>query len=79
MKGIEEGGSDLSNSVQIMTIHQAKGLEFPCVIMPNQIKVPVKTSKFSMLDTLFNYEVDDSQKISELDERKVFYVGANKS
>ena len=79
MKGIEEGGSDLSNSVQIMTIHQAKGLEFPCVIMPNQIKVPVKTSKFSMLDTLFNYEVDDSQKISELDERKVFYVGATRA
>ncbi len=62
-----------------MTIHQAKGLEFPFVIMPNQIKTSNKLNKFCLLDELFNYEVKDSSVIMDIDERKVFLCGYHKS
>lgn len=79
MKGIEDSASDTTDAIQIMTIHQAKGLEFPCVIMPNLIKTPSKLNKFCMLDELFNYEVNDSSVIMDVDERKVFYVGITRA
>jgi DNA helicase-2/ATP-dependent DNA helicase PcrA len=79
MKGIEDSASDTTDAIQIMTIHQAKGLEFPCVVMPNLIKTPTKLNKFCLLDELFNYEVKDSSVLMDVDERKVFYVGITRA
>ena len=58
--------------VNLMTIHQAKGLEFPVVFMPYQIK----KKKINNILTKFNSLVN----IKEVDEElRVFYVGATRS
>jgi len=68
-----------SGAVQIMTIHQSKGLEFPVVIMPNCINKGKFKNKFEKLFPLFHYESINSQLLDELDERKLFYVGLTRA
>ncbi|MEA5425401.1 ATP-dependent DNA helicase [Arcicella lustrica] len=74
------------NAVQIMTIHQAKGLEFPCVVIPglNHNYLPSKKrgglSEWHFLDrSLINeqsrYEGDDDKE----DERRLLYVALTRS
>jgi DNA helicase-2/ATP-dependent DNA helicase PcrA len=74
------------NAVQIMTIHQSKGLEFPCVIVPglNHNYLPSKKrgglSEWHFLDkTLIDqqsrYEGDDDKE----DERRLLYVALTRS
>lgn len=74
------------NAVQIMTIHQSKGLEFPCVIVPglNDNYLPSKKrgglNEWHFLDrNLINeqsrYEGDDEKE----DERRLFYVAMTRS
>ena len=74
------------NAVQIMTIHQSKGLEFPCVIIPglNHNYLPSKKrgglSEWHFLDrTLIDeqsrYEGDDDKE----DERRLLYVALTRS
>ncbi len=43
---MDDSGGDQGNSVAVMTIHQAKGLEWPVVIVPsmNQGNLPIKSS-----------------------------------
>jgi len=74
------------NAVQIMTIHQSKGLEFPSVIVPglNHNYLPSKKrgglSEWHFLDrTLIEeqsrYEGDDDKE----DERRLLYVALTRS
>lgn len=74
------------NAVQIMTIHQAKGLEFPVVIIPclNKNYLPSKKrgglSEWHFLDRnlieeQYRYEGDPDKE----DERRLFYVALTRS
>lgn len=74
------------NAVQIMTIHQSKGLEFPCVIVPglNHNYLPSKKrgglSEWHFLDRALideqsRYEGDDDKE----DERRLLYVALTRS
>lgn len=77
------------NAVQVMTIHQAKGLEFPVVFIPGlnsnyfPIKKPGGLSVWHFLerDTIQNqdrYEAKDDERRFE-DERRLMYVGITRS
>lgn len=74
------------NAVQIMTVHQSKGLEFPCVILPglNQNYLPSKKRgglnewhflNRSLIDEQSRYEGDDDNE----DERRLLYVALTRS
>lgn len=65
--------------VNILTLHQAKGLEFPIVFMPNLYHKKYKRSPFALLYDLFHYEVADEKNIDEMDQRKLFYVGMSRA
>jgi DNA helicase II / ATP-dependent DNA helicase PcrA len=74
------------NAVQIMTVHQAKGLEFPVVIIPglNKNYLPSKKrgglNEWHFLDRLlideqYRYEGE----LGKEDERRLFYVALTRS
>ncbi|MCL1675174.1 ATP-dependent helicase [Elizabethkingia meningoseptica] len=74
------------NAVQIMTIHQSKGLEFPCVIVPglNHNYLPAKKRgglnewhflDRALIDEQSRYEGDDDKE----DERRLLYVALTRS
>lgn len=74
------------NAVQIMTIHQSKGLEFPCVIVPslNQNYLPSKRRgglnewhflNRDLIDEQSRYEGDEDKE----DERRLLYVALTRS
>lgn len=76
----------IPNAVQIMTIHQSKGLEFPCVIIPgmNQNYLPAKKrgglNEWHFLDKNIieeqsRYEGDEDRE----DERRLLYVALTRS
>ena len=79
----EEGGNDdptLVNAVKIMTIHRAKGLEFPVVFMSNLVdgRFPTRSLPFDVWipDDLF----ERSRYEGGLeDERRLFYVAVTRS
>ncbi len=62
------------NAINLMTIHQAKGLEFPIVFLPSQIERSLKTS----IVEKFNALIGKSNKNNEEDFR-VLYVGATRA
>ncbi|RKE77861.1 ATP-dependent DNA helicase [Chryseobacterium sp. AG363] len=74
------------NAVQIMTIHQSKGLEFPCVIVPglNHNYLPSKKRgglnewhflDRELIDEQSRYEGDEEKE----DERRLLYVALTRS
>lgn len=74
------------NAVQIMTIHQSKGLEFPCVIVPglNQNYLPSKKRgglnewhfiDKNLIEEQSRYEGDENKE----DERRLLYVALTRS
>ncbi|HMV80453.1 MAG TPA: ATP-dependent DNA helicase [Leptospiraceae bacterium] len=78
------------NAVTIMTVHQAKGLEYPVVFIPgmNRNYFPTKGqggasvwSKFKEEIPLFvqNYERYKGDKENNEDERRLFYVALTRS
>lgn len=62
------------HSVRLMTIHQAKGLEFPIVFLPSQIERSIKTTIIEKLNTL----IGKTNKNNDEDFR-VLYVGATRA
>ncbi|MEM2145371.1 MAG: ATP-dependent DNA helicase [Candidatus Jordarchaeaceae archaeon] len=79
----EEGGSDdptKINAIKIMTIHRAKGLQFPVVFMPNLVKgrfpSNARPQKWHIPSNLFNIERYEG---TEEDERRLFYVAITRS
>ncbi|MFA5904956.1 MAG: ATP-dependent DNA helicase [Desulfobacula sp.] len=75
------------NAVQIMTIHQAKGLEFPVVIIPglNRNYLPAKKkgglNEWHFLDRSLIEEQNryEGDKIDYEDERRLLYVAITRS
>lgn len=74
------------NAVQIMTIHQSKGLEFPCVIVPglNDNYLPSKKRgglnewhflDRNLIDEQSRYEGEENDE----DERRLLYVAMTRS
>ncbi len=61
------------NKINLMTIHQAKGLEFPVVFMPSQVE---RAKKKSYIDK-FNELLGKTNTPEE--ELRVFYVGATRA
>ena len=75
-------------AVQVMTIHQSKGLQFPVVMMPFLYSgsFPSKLMLHPVMDrlpvswTAWNYQSDTSFKeMHEREERRVFYVGITRA
>ncbi len=74
------------NAVQIMTIHQSKGLEFPCVIVPclNNNYLPSKKrgglNEWHFLDkSLIEEQERYEGDIDKEDERRLLYVALTRS
>lgn len=74
------------NAVQIMTIHQSKGLEFPIVILPgmNQNYFPSKkkggiSEKHFMPDNLHQNIIEFQKETTIEDERRLLYVAITRS
>jgi len=88
LKLLKEGGMDPvsippEEAVQIMTIHQAKGLEFPVVIVGSAMngRLPISRRKDPYeipydLRASGKPEVEDPHMV---DERKLFYVAATRA
>jgi len=67
------------DKVKIMTIHQAKGLEFPVVFLPNLVKgrFPVEiVDNFLKIEDILEELEDDK---GEDEERRLFYVGITRA
>jgi DNA helicase-2/ATP-dependent DNA helicase PcrA len=65
--------------VNIMTVHQSKGLEFPYIIMPYQITKKKRSNSLELLNPILHYESSDQNIIDEIDERKVQYVAITRA
>jgi len=88
LKGYGEGQYELDieddptkiNAVKVMTLHRAKGLEFPIVFMPNLInrRFPpdAPDREWYVPHHLFDYERYNG---TLEDERRLFYVGLTRS
>lgn len=66
--------SENNNAVNIMTIHQSKGLEFPVVFMPSQMERNKRTNINDRLNKLINAS---NQNYDE--DHRVFYVGCTRA
>jgi DNA helicase II / ATP-dependent DNA helicase PcrA len=85
----EEGGEDVGyaqpDAVQIMTVHQAKGMEWPVVFVPalirNRFPSTVGSRGRSKWHILPQTAVPDYQRYdgSDADERRLFYVALTRS
>ena len=82
-----EGGQDVAyaipDAVQIMTVHQAKGLEFPVVFLPcmQKNRFPAKRQHNKVWQYLPREAVCNADRYdgSEEDERRLFYVAVTRS
>lgn len=83
-KSIDEAKIEVPNAVKIMTIHQAKGLEFPVVIVGSVIQGrfpnprPRDHEKFPIPEELLK-EQEIEKDIEIVDQRRLFYVGLSRS
>jgi len=80
---IEEGGSDdptKINAVKIMTIHRAKGLQFPVVFMPNLVsgRFPARGRPRQWFVPPELFDISRYVGTTE-DERRLFYVAITRS
>lgn len=65
------------NAIRIMTIHKAKGLEFPAVFIPDFVeKRKPNEAKTFVDDNLYDHE---RYRGNEEDERRVFYTALTRS
>lgn len=69
------------NHVQIMTIHQAKGLEFPVVIVGRMDKVSLTTSNSDkpLRDYYHRCPLEPEKYIPAFDLRRLFYVAFSRA
>jgi DNA helicase-2/ATP-dependent DNA helicase PcrA len=79
----EEGGSDdptKVNAVKIMTVHRAKGLQFPVVFVPHLVEGLFPTRPRAS-DWLLPEELFDKERYEGKleDERRLFYVAVTRS
>jgi DNA helicase-2/ATP-dependent DNA helicase PcrA len=77
----EEEQAFPSGAVQIMTLHQSKGLEFPVVIV-GSLHAQITTGKKvdDILGDYFQRELHEPRsRISEFDRRRLYYVGFSRA
>lgn len=82
-KSEDEVKLELPDAVKIMTVHQAKGLEFPVVIIGSAVegRFPKRrrSVKFPLPTELRLSKDEDVEDLHILDERKLFYVGMTRA
>lgn len=83
-EGWEGAGYATPNAVQIMTVHQAKGMEFPAVFVPNLIRNRFPGKKIGGRQwhhVIPRQAIIDSHRLdgNEEDERRLFYVALTRS
>lgn len=83
-EGWEGAGYATPNAVQIMTVHQAKGMEFPVVFVPNLLRnrFPAKrVGGRQWHHVIPRAAIMDSHRLdgTEEDERRLFYVALTRS
>jgi len=85
---LKEGGVDpalpqVENAVQIMTIHQAKGLEFPVVVvgsaMDGRLPITHRRDPYEIPNHLRASGPPEVEDPHLIDERKLFYVAASRA
>lgn len=82
-----EGGQDAAyavpDAVRIMTVHQAKGMEFPVVFLPclQRNRFPAKRQHNRVWDILPRQAIHNADRFDgdEEDERRLFYVAVTRS
>lgn len=83
-EGWEGAGYASLNAVQIMTVHQAKGMEFPVVFVPNLLRNRFPGKKIGGRQwhhVISRDAIMDSHRLdgNEEDERRLFYVALTRS
>ncbi|OGQ94609.1 MAG: hypothetical protein A2521_06185 [Deltaproteobacteria bacterium RIFOXYD12_FULL_57_12] len=83
-EGWESAGFATPDAVQVMTVHQAKGMEFPVVFIPNLLRNRFPSKKQggrSWSHVIPSEAVIGSARYdgSEEDERRLFYVALTRS
>ncbi len=83
-EGWEGAGYATPNAVQIMTVHQAKGMEFPVVFVPNLVRNRFPAKKVGGRQwhhVIPRGAIVDSNRLdgTEEDERRLFYVALTRS
>jgi len=83
-EGWEGAGYATPNAVQIMTVHQAKGMEFPVVFVPNLLRNRFPGKKIGgrqWYHVIPRGAVVDSHRLdgNVEDERRLFYVALTRS
>jgi DNA helicase-2/ATP-dependent DNA helicase PcrA len=88
LKLLREGGVDpylppMDDAIQVMTIHQAKGLEFPVVVLGAAMdgRLPTRRRK-EHYEIPFHFCASGEPEVEDphlVDERKLFYVAATRA
>ena len=65
-----------NNSVQLMTIHQSKGLEFPFVFLPSQ---NIRNKMVKLVDELLDKHRKKNKYSIGDEERRKYYVGITRA
>jgi len=73
------------DAVDILTVHQSKGLEWPVVFMPSLVdgrfpsKFAGKPQDWLLDDSVFPYEIRRRYEGSDAEERRLFYVAMTRA
>lgn len=82
-KSEDEASVELPDTVKVMTVHQAKGLEFSIVIIGSAVegRFPKRrrTEKYPLPKSLRISRDEDVEDLHILDERKLFYVAMSRA
>lgn len=76
---IEVPRPPIENAVTVSTIHQAKGLEFPVVILGSAIERRRHRSEFAFISPLFSRPVIDPAATEKMEERRLYYVAMSRA
>ena len=82
-----EGGEDIDymipDAVQVMTVHQAKGREWPAVFLPALLRnrFPASSRPSAVWQLIPNEAIENAERYngSKNDERRLFYVAMTRS
>lgn len=80
---IDEKRAEVEDAARIMTVHQAKGLEFPVVVlgaaMEGRFPLRFRAEKYPLPDSCVEKSCRSTEDIHFIDERKLFYVGMTRA
>lgn len=80
---LDQATPEVRDAVQIMTVHQAKGLEFPAVIIGSLLEgrfpVRYRSTYYKIPTKLKTFESTINEDIHLDDERRLFYVASTRA